>query len=448
MAGTWTAQNKVRPGAYVVFKAQQQATPKSGTRGIVTLPMKLSWGTSGDVVEITSQDLVRGTIYNKIGLRANDPKALPLLEAMKNAPTALVYIQGTGATAATVTLQGDAGTAITATAVKPGTLGNSITMSSVAKSGKFEVITTVQGLEVDRQLLTQVSDFVPNDWVILSGAPATAFEAFSGKALAGGTDGTVSAEPADYTAFMNAVKNKTWQCMAVPTKTSGIAESVVEYIQTMREDAGKKVQAVVYDYNTADYEGIISMTQGYMKGDTTCDVTVAICWMAGATAGAAINESNTYKVIDGATAIIDPMTDYEIEDALLAGKIVLSTRQDGAVVVEKDINTLHTYTEDRSYVFSKNRVIRCLDDIATSLAKLFELSYIGKVDNNESGRTLFKGDAISYMNELQDLGAIQNFDATTDIEVLPGSDIDSVVCNLWVQTVDAMEKLYMTVVVS
>lgn len=443
MAGTWTSQNKIRPGAYVVFKAQQQQSSKSGTRGIVTLPMKLSWGASGDVVEITSQDLVRGTVYDKIGLHANDPKALPLTEAMRNAPVALVYVQGTGATAATVEIQAG----ITATAAKPGTLGNSISMTSTAKNGRFEVITLVQGLEVDRQSLAKLSDYVPNGWVLLSGEPGTAFTAFAGKTLAGGKDGTVT-EATDYPAFMQAVKNRTWQCMAVPTKAEGIAEKVVEYIQTMRENAGKKVQAVVYDYNTADYEGIISVDQGYKKGDTECDVTIAICWVAGATAGAAINESNTYKVIEGATAIIDPKSDYEIEDALLAGKLVFSTRQDGAVVVERDINTLHTYTEDRSYVFSRNRVIRCLDDIATSISKLFELSYIGKVDNNESGRTLFKGDVISYLNSLQDLGAIQNFDATKDIEVLPGHDIDSVVCNLWVQTADAMEKLYLTVVVA
>jgi plasmid stabilization system protein ParE len=117
-------------------------------------------------------------------------------------------------------------------------------------------------------------------------------------------------------------------------------------------------------------------------------------------------------------------------------------------VVEKDINTLHTYPRDRSYVFSKNRAIRCLDDIATQVTSLFENTYIGKVDNNASGRTLFKGDIIQYLTRLESANAIQNLDSTADVEVLPGGDIESVVVNLGVQPVDAMEKLYMTVVVS
>ena len=76
---------------------------------------------------------------------------------------------------------------------------------------------------------------------------------------------------------------------------------------------------------------------------------------------------------------------------------------------------------------------------------LTNVTYLGKVDNEEDGRNLFKADVISYLNLLQSIKCIQNFDSTTDIEVLPGNDIDAVVCNLWVQPVDSMEKLYMTV---
>ena len=49
------------------------------------------------------------------------------------------------------------------------------------------------------------------------------------------------------------------------------------------------------------------------------------------------------------------------------------------------------------------------------------------------------------MNTLQGIGAIQNFDSTTDITVYAGNAIDAVVVDLAVQPVDSMEKLYMTV---
>ena len=127
---------------------------------------------------------------------------------------------------------------------------------------------------------------------------------------------------------------------------------------------------------------------------------------------------------------------------------MLSMRQDRSIVIEKDINTLHTFTTEKNYIFSKNRIIRCLDDIATQVTMLFENGFIGKVNNDESGRTLFKGTVIGYLNDLQAQGAIQNFNSATDITVESGNDIESVVCGLAVQPIDSMEKLYLTVVVS
>ena len=141
------------------------------------------------------------------------------------------------------------------------------------------------------------------------------------------------------------------------------------------------------------------------------------------------------------------MTDEEIEAALVNGKLVLSVRSDGAIVIEKDINTLHTFTVEKDYQFSKNRVIRTLDEIANSVRLTWEKSYVGKVDNDDQGRKDYKADLIYYFTELQRLRAIQNFDSSTDIDVLPGNDVDSVVVNVHIQPVDAMEKLYMTVMV-
>jgi hypothetical protein len=169
--------------------------------------------------------------------------------------------------------------------------------------------------------------------------------------------------------------------------------------------------------------------------------------MAGLTAGAAVNESNTYHVIADATEIVSPKTDAEIETALANGEVVLSTRRDGVIVVEKDINTLKTFTAAKSKDFSKNRVLRTLDESNNGIALLYEQTYIGKIDNNEEGRTLFKGDIISFMNKLQGMNAIKNFTGVDDVKVYAGADIDSVVVELAIQPVDAMEKLYMTVLV-
>ena len=70
---------------------------------------------------------------------------------------------------------------------------------------------------------------------------------------------------------------------------------------------------------------------------------------------------------------------------------------------------------------------------------------MGKVDNDSTGRSLFKSDLIQYGNELQRLRGIQEFKGKDDITVEQGRDLDSVLCTWGVKPVDSMEKLYMTV---
>ncbi|MMZ64587.1 Phage tail sheath protein [compost metagenome] len=88
-----------------------------------------------------------------------------------------------------------------------------------------------------------------------------------------------------------------------------------------------------------------------------------------------------------------------------------------------------------------------MDAIANDLQRTFETQYIGKVNNDANGRNLLKAEAISYLDQMQGLGAIQNFDSQNDIEVLPGVDVEAVLINLAVQPVDSIEKIYMTITV-
>ena len=450
MAGTFIAQNKIRPGAYMVFKSAASANLTSGTRGIVALPMYLAWGESENLITVTASDFVNGRALKMLGLNPTDAAALPLREVFKNAGTALVCRLNQSPVKATATASID-GKDVTLTAVHGGTFGNSITVSCVLNTvmNVLELITTISGTEVDRQVVTKLSSYVNNGWFELSysGSDDPDFDAFAGVTLAAGTDGT-TASASDYQAFIAKCSNAIWNVMAVTTREASVPQLVKTYIEDLRENAGKKVQAVVFNYPAADYEGIISVDQGYKIGDEIVDVENFIAYVAGATAGATLVESNTYKVVEGATDIIGAKTATEIENGLQNGKLMLSMRQDRSIVIEKDINSLHNFTPDKSYVFSKNRIIRCLDDIATQVTTLFENSYIGKVNNDESGRTLFRGAVVGYLNNLQTQGAIQNFDSATDISVIAGADIESVVCEIAVQPIDSMEKLYMTVVVS
>ena len=76
---------------------------------------------------------------------------------------------------------------------------------------------------------------------------------------------------------------------------------------------------------------------------------------------------------------------------------------------------------------------------------IFNRNYAGKVDNNDNGRNLYKGELINLCSQLQDLGALQNFNGADDITIMQGTDVDAVVCEFTIHPVDSMEKLYMTV---
>ena len=438
--GTFKSQNKIRPGAYINFKGVAKPLSSLGTRGVVTMPVAMSWG--AEVTELLSTDLIDGKSLPKIGYTAFDEQSQIFREALKHAYKAIIYRLDTGGTKASATL-----TPLTATAKYAGIVGNEIAVSVVANGDKFDVITLFRGIERDRQTVTTVEELVPNDYVVFSGTGNLVANA--GVTLTGGENGTVN--EATYATYLNVIKAYKWNTMGIPQNVPAVNPNIITFITNMRENLGKKVQAVLYNAD-ADYEGIITVNQGYKTTDETVSPTTFVAYVAGLTAGSDVGVSNTYHVIDGAVSIVYPegVTPYgeeEIEEALKAGKMVLSTRQDGAIVIEQDINTLHTFTPDKGYAFSKNRVIRTLDEINNSIALLFERSYIGKVDNDDDGRNIFKSDVINYLNMLQSISAIKNFDSATDIQVYAGEAIDAVVVDLAIQPVDSMEKLYMTVTV-
>ena len=438
--GTWLSQNKVRPGAYINFKAVPKSSMTVGDRGIVAIPLELSWGASGKLIEVLSSDMLDGTSQKLVGFTAFDSESKLLSGALGYCYKALVYRTNAGGVKATVTIGN-----IIATAKYFGTFGNNIiiSISENTTTNLWTVITYVNGSSVDKQVISTASELESNDYVDFTVGEGT-LEETAGTALVGGTNGT-SDESTFYPAFLNLLAMARWQTMACLSSTSSVKSSIQTFIQNMREDEGRYVQGVVADYDGADYEGIINSISGAVIDDVTFTKEEFVAIVAGMTAGANFNESNTAKKITGATSIVGELTDSEIKTALENGKFLLSTSSDGSIKVEQDINSLHTYTSDKNYNFSKNRVVRTLDEIGTTTKITWENTYMGKVDNNSTGRGLFKADLVQYGNELQRLAGIQEFAGSDDIEISQGNDLDSVLVNWLIKPVDSMEKLYMTV---
>lgn len=446
MGGTFLVQNKVRPGAYINFVAVPQSLMNVSDRGIATMALPMSWGPQGEIIDILSSDLTDGSSLAKIGYSSTDVESLLFRICLQNCYRLKAWRLDTGGTKATATI-GTGETALKPTAKYAGICGNDIKIVIVKdddSGSTYTVETLYKGIRKDIQSkLTSPTLLEDNDWVDWNVTQQTVFTATAATSLAGGENGTVT-EATAYTDYWAKMKTETWNTMGLLSEDATVKTAFCEYIKDLRENEGVKVQGCVYDKATYDYEGIISSDQGYKTEVEEISEVNFVAWVTGATAGAEINESNTHKTVQDAVEIIGELTNTEIIDALQNGKFVISKLRSGTIVVEKDINTLHTFTTDRSYDFSKNRVIRVLDEMGNTVMNIWDENYCGELDNDADGRNVYKADLVSYGNTLQGIHAITNFLGADDIEVLMGNDVDSVVVNWPVQPVDSMEKLYMT----
>ena len=433
--GTWLTQNKVRPGAYINFKSDGKTLGTMGDRGVVTLPLVVGFGPEKQVIQVEA-----GSDFQKIfGYSLYDEALLLLREALKRAKKVLVYRVNTG-TKATKTVD-----TMTFTAKYTGTRGNDLTVSieEDIDTEAFKVTTFILGKVVDEQVGKMITDLKNNDYITFSGTGALTEQA--GIKLTGGENGTATTQ--DYADYFNAIQVHTFHAMALPVEDAQVKSAAISFIKRMREDEGKKCQLVLADYPVADYEGVISVKNGVVLAEgITLTKTQATPWVAGATAGAEVNQSNTYTKYEDAVDVDKRYTHSEIVEALLKGEW-LFVEKDGRAIVEQDINTFTGFTPHKAKEFRKNRVIRVMDAIGNDLNRIFKEYYLGKVDNNDEGRNLFKAECIKYMETLQNINALQNFDASTDIQIQAGDEIDAVVVEVWVQPVYALEKLYMTVTV-
>ncbi len=347
MAGTWTSQNKILPGAYINFLTNAPLSITPGERGIVVLLQEMSVGTEGERYVVTATD----TSQYPSGITAAD--RLLAGEALKNAKTVILYNLGQAAPHSSETVE---------------------RALAALKTVQFNVLCYPYGTveHYDEQ------------------------------------------------------------------------ELIMTWINAMRSDEGVKMQYVTSNFE-GDNEACINVTCGVkLANGTTLTAEQTSAWVAGAAAGAGISQSNTGKSYTGAVDVVPRMTKSEMETAISSGEFIFKVDSAQNVTVVYDINSLTTFSVDKNEAFRKNRVIRIIDGINNDITTIFESNYVGKVNNNADGRSLLRSSLIEYFNALQGMSAIQNFTAD-DVMVNAGTGSDAVVINCYIQPVDSVEKIYITV---
>lgn len=115
--------------------------------------------------------------------------------------------------------------------------------------------------------------------------------------------------------------------------------------------------------------------------------------------------------------------------------------------VLEDINTLVTYTDEKSADFAMNQVVRVVDQIATDTAAIFSSQFLGKVQNNEAGRVSLWNALLRHRQSLEQMNAIEDYDPDA-LVVEPAVDKKKVIARERVNIAQAMTQLYIETTVA
>lgn len=426
--GKFTSQNKKLPGTYMNFASAQSASSAIGERGIAAMALQMDWGKDGEIIEVTSEGFVKDS--TKIfGYEYTNEKLKGLRDLFKNIKKAYFYRLNSGNKA----------TNNLATAKFSGVRGNDLKIviqNNVDNEDKFDVFTLLDTKEVDKQTVTKASELQDNDFVTFK--KDITLEVTASTPLTGGTNAeNVTGEA--HQNFLNKLESyqvNALGCTATDKTTSNL---YVQYVKRLRDEQGVKFQVVLFN-NVANYEGVVNV-----KNTTVEDNSALVYWVTGVVAGCEINKSNTNKTYDGEYTVNANYTQAELEASIDAGEFTLH-KVGNEIRVLVDINSLVDTISEKGEEFKSNQTIRVLDQIASDTASVFNSKYLGKIANNEAGRTSLWTDIIKLFRNYQIIQAIENF-SDEDISVEIGNDKKSISVDTHVQVINTMEKLYMTVVV-
>ena len=429
--GSFTTQNKVLPGTYINFVSAAASTPELSERGIATMPLELDWGKEGSVFTVSSEEFQKNSM-ELFGYAYEHEKMKGLRELFRGASTLHAYRLNGGGTKAANDY---------ATAKYSGTRGNDIRIviqENADNTSMFDVITYLDSVKLDTQTVAKTDELKSNEYVDFKSGAVLAKTA--AKPLTGGTNGTVDGKA--YQDYADRIESYTFNTMGIVTTDETVKNMFVSFVKRMRDEVGIKFQVVLYQC-AADYMGVIDVKN--KVEEESWPESALVYWVTGAECGCMVNKSCQNKKYDGEFYVNTVYTQSELQTAIKAGEFVLHNVNSDIRVLE-DINSMVTTTEECGDIFKDNQTIRVIDQLGNEDAVLFNTKYLGTVPNNDSGRISLWSDLVKIRQQLQDMGAIENF-TDSDVEVTQGNSKKSVVVTGTVQVAGTMSKVYMTITV-
>ncbi len=429
--GSFITQNKELPGAYINFVSAASASAQLSDRGIVTMPLELDWGEEGTIFEITGEDFQKNS-QKLLGYAYDSEKLKGLRDLFMGAKTMYAYRLNGG---------GEKASNAYASAKYSGVRGNDLKIVIQANAdveNAFDVATYLGTVKVDSQTVTEAAALSDNDYVVFK--KDASLEETAATPLTGGTNKAVDGTA--HQAYLDLIEAYSYNTMGVVTEDDVTKKLYIAFNKRLRDEMGIKFQLVLHRAQ-ADYMGVINVANE--TSDSGWSAASLVYWVTGAEAGCAVNKSCQNKKYDGEFSVDTNFTQNRLKQAVKNGEFILHNVNADIRVLE-DINSMVTTTDDCGAVFKDNQTIRVIDQLGNDDAVLFNTKYLGVVPNNASGRVSLWSDLVKIRQQLQDLGAIENF-SDSDVAVVQGDTKKSVVVTGSITVVNAMGKLYMTVTV-
>ncbi len=432
--GTFTSQNKVLPGAYINFVSAASASNILSDRGYVAIPLTLDWGIDGEVFTVTKEEFQNESL-KRFGYPYKDDKLKALRDLFLYAQVCHFYKLNGGVKAANTFMK----------AKYKGTRGNdlnTVITVNADDSSKFDVYTYLGTALVDLQIVATASALISNDYT--DPVTTATLAVTAGMPLTGGTNGD-AVTGTEYQTFLTKIESYAFNILACPSSTSSVIALFVAYTKRMREEVGVKFQTVVFQ-TAANHEGVINLKNAITNTTADFPAHTLIYWLAGREAACEVNKDLTNKIYDGEFTVDINYSQLALANGIKAGELMFHKVGD-AIRILNDINSLTTFTEDKNQDFASNQVVRVLDQVGNDIAAVFNIKYLGNVQNNTAGRTSLWSDIVTYMNNLVNMGAIEEYSAN-DIIVSQGNTKESVIVDCPITPISSMKKLYMVITVN
>ncbi|MGN1318072.1 MAG: phage tail sheath N-terminal beta-sandwich domain-containing protein, partial [Lachnospirales bacterium] len=284
--GTFITQNKVLPGGYINFVSKSTGVNVFGDRGVGAIAVESNW-INNKVKVITKEEFQKNSL-SIFGYEYTSDKLIWARDFFKHGKTMIYYClnkAGSGYTYAKCTY---------ATAKYPGPRGNDLKIvihKNVDDETKYDVITYLDTTVVDSQTVASASELVDNDFVTLS--KSATLQETAGTALTGGTIGDVTGTAVQH--WLDEMEGYTFNTITLLYDDYEYQELLAEWTKRMRDEVGKKFQAIFYyDWlHSTNYEGFV------VQRNCADWTELSTAWLCGALAGCEINESITDMKYDG-----------------------------------------------------------------------------------------------------------------------------------------------------